>query len=239
MTLQGAALLVDFDLTASLDNVAEMLLARFARNGWSDLRARFHAGEITLRQYQERAFALVSATTEEMAAYAAKNARLRPGFGELVASCSASKVPVAVVSGGLDFYVEAVLSKNGLGHLPCFSTGTRNQSGELRYFYPGATSACWQWGNCKCAVVQGFRQDGKRVIYFGDGRNDACPAGKADFVFARSRLLEHCRRNGLPHAPLEDFHQVVAAFRASGHPIHTYLNGRHPSGEQREEVRSG
>ena len=239
MPPQGAALLVDFDETASVDNVAEMLLARFAQDGWRDLRARFRAGEITLRPYQERAFALVSATTQEMAAHAAQNARLRPGFVELVASCAASKVPVAVVSGGLDFYVEAVLSKNGLGHVPFFSTGTRTQGGELRFFYPGATSACWQWGNCKCAVVQGFKQDGRRVIYFGDGRNDVCPAGKADFVFARSRLLEHCQRNGLPHAPLEDFHQVMAAFQASGHPVHAELNGHHPSRAPREEVIAG
>lgn len=228
MTLQGVALLVDFDETASADNVAEMLLGHFARNGWVQMQTRFRAGEIALREYQESAFAMVSASPETMAAYAAEHARLRPGFRELVEACKAKGTPIAVVSGGLDFYVQSVLSRNGLGDMTFFAVGTRSGPEGLRYSYPLATETCRQWGNCKCSIVERYRQEGHKVVYFGDGRNDVCPASKATFVFARKRLLEHCRSTGLPHEAFEDFFSVMHAFASVGHPIHTYLNGRHP-----------
>ena len=47
------------------------------------------------------------------------------------------------------------------------------------------------------------------MFYVGDGVTDLCPARKADLVFARSRLLEECRAEGLPHVELRDFSDVV------------------------------
>jgi len=48
------------------------------------------------------------------------------------------------------------------------------------------------------------------VIFIGDGlRSDSCAAEKADTVFARSRLLEHCRNNGIEAIEFEDFHSIA------------------------------
>jgi len=229
VALPNIALLVDFDETASLDNVAEMLLTRFATKGWTLLQTRFRAGEIALREYQESAFAMVPASPQTMAEYAAEHARIRPGLRELVAACNAEGTPIAVVSGGLDFYVKSVLARNGLEDVTSFTVSTRSAPGGLAYTYPLATPTCWLWGNCKCSIVERHRADGRRVVYCGDGRNDVCPASKASFVFARKRLLEHCREAGLPHEPLEDFFGVIRAFSNPEHPIHACLNGRRPA----------
>lgn len=229
MPLPDIALLVDFDETASVDNVAEMLLARFARDGWLRHQARFRAGEIALREYQESAFALVTATPETMAEHAAEHARLRPGFRELVEACRAKGTPIAVISGGLDFYVKSVLSRNGLGDVTFFAVGTRSTPDGLRYTYPLAAETCWLWGNCKCSIVEQYRADGRKVVYVGDGRNDVCPASRASFVFARGRLLEHCRGARLPHEAFEDFFSVMNAFADPQHAIHSRLNGQHPA----------
>ncbi|MCZ6615431.1 MAG: hypothetical protein O6920_06600, partial [Chloroflexi bacterium] len=51
---------------------------------------------------------------------------------------------------------------------------------------------------------------GHKVFYVGDGVTDLCPARKADLVFARSRLLEECRAEGLAHIELRDFSDVIA-----------------------------
>ncbi|MSQ11975.1 MAG: hypothetical protein EXR48_04695 [Dehalococcoidia bacterium] len=224
MTLRGAALLVDFDETASLDNVAELLLRRFARNGWQALRERFLSRELSLRDYQEQAYAMIPATRDEMANYAAESARLRAGFSGLVRFCQESRVPLAVVSGGLDFYVSAVLHRHGLDHVPVFATTTTFGVGGMTLDYPYAAPGCSQWGNCKCAVLERFQDGGRRIVYVGDGRVDACPAGQAAFVFARSSLLLHCQANRIPHNAFESFHEVVKALNDAAHPLHARLN---------------
>ncbi|MFH1085099.1 MAG: hypothetical protein V1772_04995, partial [Chloroflexota bacterium] len=62
------AVLCDYDDTTALENVAELLLERFGHDGWRDLRQQFRAGHISLREYQERAFANVTATRTDMMA---------------------------------------------------------------------------------------------------------------------------------------------------------------------------
>ncbi len=52
-----------------------------------------------------------------------------------------------------------------------------------------------------------------RVLLIGDGDSDACAAGQADMVFARKRLLAHCRALGLPHRRADDFAQVIDDWR--------------------------
>ena len=43
----------------------------------------------------------------------------------------------------------------------------------------------------------------------GDGAtSDACAASRADHVFARDRLLRHCRENGVPAKRFEDLRTV-------------------------------
>jgi 2,3-diketo-5-methylthio-1-phosphopentane phosphatase len=218
---------VDFDETASEHNVAELLLGCFAQDGWKELQADFRAGAISLRTYQEEAYRKVPTSIEELASYAATHARLRAGFAELAEACRSSRTPITVVSGGLDFYVRAVLTRNNLSWLPFTSAVVQQNADGLQFGYPHTTESCWQTCNCKCQQVRRFQAQGYKVVYAGDGRNDACPASKAQYVFARKRLLEHCAQEGLPHEPLEDFHQVLRALRDPRHPVHAHLMINH------------
>ena len=61
MSAPQVVVLVDFDGTAAAQNVAETLLERFGSedvfegDAWKSHREAFRKGEITLREYQERA----------------------------------------------------------------------------------------------------------------------------------------------------------------------------------------
>jgi len=44
----------------------------------------------------------------------------------------------------------------------------------------------------------------------GDGQSDICIASRADFVFAKSRLLAHCRDVGIAHRPIAGFDDAIA-----------------------------
>ena len=208
------ALLVDFDDTAAAQNVAELLLERFGGEQWREIREQFRRGETNLRTYQEDAFATTEASQEEMEEYVGREAALRQGFVELVRYCLANDIHVAVASNGLTFYIRALLDQHALTKdLPVFAVESKGAPGNVDYAYPYATATCWKWGNCKCRVLQEYRDKGRRVLFAGDGTSDACAAGRADFVYARSKLLEHCRETGIPHVAFEAFTTVLEDLR--------------------------
>jgi 2-hydroxy-3-keto-5-methylthiopentenyl-1-phosphate phosphatase len=214
MTGERVALLVDFDDTAAEQNVAETLLKEFGGDGWQGFRESFRNGTMNLRHYQEKAFNQVDATLEEMGTTIAKLAWLRPGLKELNTYCVSNEIQLSIVTNGLEFYVDALLREAQLRSIPSYSIGVTGQPGNLQYSYPYATEACWEWGNCKCKVLNEHRNGDTRIVYAGDGRSDLCAAQQADFVFARSTLLDHCRQLGLPHQEFSDFHEVLTSFKA-------------------------
>ena len=210
----GLALLVDFDDTAAAQNVAELLLERFGGDEWREIREGFRRGESNLRTYQEDAFATTEASEEEMQEYVKQKAAFREGFLELVRYCLANDIQMAIASNGLNFYIRALLDRHGLTRsMPVYAVESRGAPGDVDYAYPYATEACWKWGNCKCKVLQEYRDKGCRVLFAGDGTSDACAAGRADFVYARSKLLEHCREMGIPHQAFEEFTVVLDDIR--------------------------
>ncbi len=204
------AILTDFDDTAAVQNVAEMLLHRFGGNSWQDVRARFRAGELTLKDYQEITFNDIKADRETMRAYVKENADLRPHFGELWEYCQEINSPLAVVSLGLDFYIRALLEKAGAGDVPVYCVNTRFTPQGISYYYHHAYPGEEGRGNSKGLIVDRYRGLGYHVIYVGDGRSDFEGAERADTVFAHSFLAEECDRQSVPYRPFNDFGDVLA-----------------------------
>ncbi|MEX2431210.1 MAG: haloacid dehalogenase-like hydrolase [Dehalococcoidia bacterium] len=210
-------ILCDFDDTAADRNIATLLLDRFQFGSappgalpWRDLHRRFLRRELSLAEYQELSFRDIGVPHAEQAAYVQQNARLRPGFAELAAYCVGNQIGLAIVSHGLDFYIQALLEREGLGDVPFFAVRTGRENGATTFEYTFTQAACDWWpGNCKCRIVDDFRSQGHFVIYAGDGASDACPAQRAGYVFARDSLLRFCRANGLAHQELTDFHAVL------------------------------
>lgn len=205
------AVLTDFDDTAAVQNVAEMLLSRFGAADWTEVRARFRAGELSLQDYQEITFNGIAADRETMRAYVREKATLRPHFGELYALAREYNFPLAVVSMGLDFYIQALLEKEGFPETPIYCVNTRFAAGGIRYYYhhtrPGAAAA----DNPKALVVERYRQLGYRVLYAGDGYSDLAAAERADIVFAHSYLAQECDRRGIAYRPFRDFGDIIVA----------------------------
>jgi 2,3-diketo-5-methylthio-1-phosphopentane phosphatase len=213
MTEQRVALLVDFDDTAAEQNVAETLLKEFGGDGWQGFRESFRNGTMNLRHYQEKAFNEIESSLDEMGTVIAELAWLRSGFQELYTYCVSNDIQLSIVTNGLEFYVDSLLKKAQLRNIPSYSIGVTGQPKHLEYSYPYATDECWEWGNCKCKVLFEHRAGGTKIVYAGDGRSDLCASQQADYVFARSTLLEHCKQLGLTHQEFADFHDVLSAFQ--------------------------
>ena len=203
------AVLTDFDDTAALQNVAELLLNRFGAPDWMDVRQRFRDGHINLKEYQEITFRDIQADRATMQAYVKEHANLRPYFRELWGFCQANDFPMAVVSQGLDFYIQALLDREGVGRVPIYAVNTEFQNGEISYQYEHNYPGKETDGNSKGFVVKSFQQLGCHVFFAGDGRSDLEAAQVADVVFAHSTLARFCDDEGIPYNNFQDFGEML------------------------------
>ena len=212
------AVLCDFDDTTAVENVAELILDHFIKDGaWRELQRQSRERIISLKEYQERAFRATNAGREAMKSVVKKRATLRGHFKDLWHYCREREMPLAIVTVGLDFYVEALLEREGMEDLPRYTAKANFTPEGISFEYPhswdgsGASpmEECARWGTCKCSVVNTYRRRGHSIVYVGDGRSDYCPASIADQVFARSHLARICQENGTPFHEFEDFSDVI------------------------------
>ena len=217
------AVLVDFDDTAAEQNVANMLLERFGDPSWQVVRERYRSGELTLKEYQEITFRGILADRAVMQDYVKEHANLRPYFHDVWSYCEVHRLPMAIVSQGLDFYIQALLEKEGLPQIPVYSVNTKFTPQGITYQYHYTFPGHERDGNSKGLVVDTYKERGHYVIYAGDGISDLEAAPKADLLFAHRTLAEECRRQEIPYRPFKDFQAVLLALR----DIH--LDGHQPT----------
>jgi len=223
------AVVCDFDGTATLFDVGDEISKRFGgESHWESESARFRRGELDTRGIIQAIYTKVLAPEDELRAFAAQTARLRPGFAELVAACRDRGAPFVLASGGLRQYIEAVLA----AHLPdglrdhvrvLANEGVFTPEG-LRVDFPTEAAArelgCTACGSCKRVAVAEVRKLGaEHVIGVGDGFADRCLAQTADSLWARegSYLHRWCLQNLVPHtafSALDGVARAVAGFPA-------------------------
>ena len=198
--------------------MAELLLDHFSHDAkWQELRTQAREKIILFKEYQERAFVSAGASREDMMALVKEKATLRPYFKELWRYCQARYIPLAIVTAGLDFYVDALMEREGLEDVPRYAVKTNFTPQGITYDYlhmwdgsGGSTlEACRQYGNCKCRVLGEYRGKGHSIFYVGDGRSDLCPASIADQVFARGQLRQLCAEIQVSYVEFRDFRAVI------------------------------
>ena len=205
--------LTDFDDTAAAQNVAEMLLNQFGDPDWKDVRQRFRDGHISLKESQENTFRNIQADRATMQAYVKDHANLRPFFRELWGFCQSNDIPMAVVSQGLDFYIEAVLEREIEGRVPIYAVNTTFEDGKIAYHYNHTAPGKEINGNSKGFVVQSFQDNGSYVFFAGDGHSDLEAARVADVTFAHRGLATFCDNEKIPYEPFSDFKGMLVAVR--------------------------
>jgi 2-hydroxy-3-keto-5-methylthiopentenyl-1-phosphate phosphatase len=223
------AVVCDFDGTATLLDIGDEISKHFGGvERWEAESARFRRGELDTRGIIEAIYTNVLASEEDVRAFAAATARLRPGFSELVAACHDRGAPFFLASGGLRQYIEAVLAGNLASELRAHVRIVANEGlfdpAGLRVRFPTEDAArelgCTTCGSCKRVAVAEARKAGARhVIGAGDGFADRCLAKSADSIWARqgSYLHRWCEENRMAHTPftsLEGVARAVAAFPA-------------------------
>jgi 2-hydroxy-3-keto-5-methylthiopentenyl-1-phosphate phosphatase len=201
--------LVDFDGTACLHDVAEHLLTAFGDPTWPEYDEAWERGEISGRAAVDAQDRLLRADRETMLEYAAGHCPVDPTFPEFVRWARALETDVTLVSDGFAFYIEPILARAGLADLPVITNeqvfGSDGRVGGLRF--PNGHAACIGCGTCKMQAVLDARRLGS-VAFVGEGASDRYGALYSDIVFAKDALVGYCRADGVPFLPWSDFDDV-------------------------------
>lgn len=203
-------ILCDFDGTVSVEDITDSLLERFGRDGWQAIEQAWRRGEMGSHDCMAQQVALLEATREEMDAHL-DGMSIDRAFVHFVAEVRDAGVPLSIVSDGLDYAIRRILGNHGLADLPIIANrleavGASGWQLDFPYGNPACRVAA---GNCKCSCAGRARAEQRRVLLIGDGASDFCVAGEADLVFAKHRLIEHCRSAGIPYVPITGFADAI------------------------------
>jgi len=199
-------ILCDFDGTVSVEDITDSLLERFARAGWQAIEQAWRRGEIGSHDCMAEQVALLDADRDEIDAHL-DSMMIDRAFPLFVEEAERVGMPLAIVSDGIDYAIRRILDSHGLGRLPIIANRLESAGARTwRLDFPFGSASCRiASGNCKCACAHRARSEQRKVLLIGDGASDFCVAAEADLVFAKHRLIEHCRAAGIPYVPITGF----------------------------------
>ena len=194
-------MLIDFDGTACLHDVAEHLMDRFGDPTWREWDDRWLRGEIDTRGAIRAQVVPFAARADELIEYAVDHCPLDPTFAPFVDWCEANGLTTTIVSDGLGLYIEPILAAAGITGMQIV---TNDWDGGAIAFPNGHPECIW-CGTCKMLAVQ--RAPGP-VAFIGEGHSDRYGALYADLVFAKDVLVDLCRDDDVPFLPYQNFDDV-------------------------------
>jgi 2,3-diketo-5-methylthio-1-phosphopentane phosphatase len=203
----------DFDGTISKFDMAELVLTKFAKGDWKIYDRQLERGEITLEECINRQFSTVVASRREIIETLDKAADFRPGFGALVGFCQERRIPIVIVSAGIDFVIEHFAKVNGWQGVKIYAGRTTINGDSIKFDFPPLKEE--GSANFKDDLVLRYKRTGRAVVYIGDGLSDFNAVEKADFIFAvaGSRLAKRCEDVGIERVEFNDFKLVVEALK--------------------------
>jgi 2,3-diketo-5-methylthio-1-phosphopentane phosphatase len=206
--MKKIAVLCDFDGTVAQDDVGNLLFRTFSQGGAADVVERWKRGEISSRECLEKEAELARCCPDELKRFV-HSRRLDPYFKDFNDFARQRGIEVVVLSDGLDYYIEQLLMRNGLGGIEFFANRLRVDGGALRVEFPWYNLlACTECGCCKTHHLFRYRNEGYYIVYVGDGLSDRCPCESADLVFAKGDLLQHCRARQIAHIEFRNFRDI-------------------------------
>lgn len=195
----------DFDGTITVGDTIDILLERLADPSWEEIEARWVRGEIGSRECMALQVPLLrggwQAVLKEL-----DSVKVDPSFARFARWCRQNGVPLRIVSDGMDKVIHYILKREGIQVDGVFANHlVEDADGTLRLVFPHAPQRvnCGA-GVCKCQILEAGRNRSMKAV-IGDGRSDFCWSEEADLLFAKSKLLEHCKSIGKPCVAYTDF----------------------------------
>jgi 2-hydroxy-3-keto-5-methylthiopentenyl-1-phosphate phosphatase len=198
---------IDFDNTISQVDIWDTLMKTCDPARWRSVVGDYVEGKISSRQCN-----LELAQSVTLNEIEARNIVAEIGidrtFHDFVAWAGRKKYPLMILSDGYQFYIDQLLTHEGLESIPVFCNRMVWTEGGIEVEFPLYKEDCERdMAHCKCQHV--LAADNCRKVYIGDGVSDTCAAAKCDLVYAKCNLLDYCREYEIAHHPFANFMDVI------------------------------
>lgn len=131
-------------------------------------------------------------------------------FKDFLNFCKVSEYDVTILSGGLDYYIDYILKREGidLKYYSCKLISDSHQKLGCEFIY--TDEYCNLCETCKRNILLNNTNDleGEVSVYIGDGVSDYCVSEYADIVFAKGRLASHCWKNNITYFEYQNFSDI-------------------------------
>jgi 2,3-diketo-5-methylthio-1-phosphopentane phosphatase len=209
-------ILCDFDGTIVDIDTAEYLLEKFGQGNWQQYDMQLEQGEITLEECMIKQYAMIKTPKAVLLEDLANAATMRPHFDSLVAYCKARKIPLIIVSAGLDFCITYFLEKIGDSLIEIHAAKTNFSDKGIELVFPELRDKTST--DFKVDLIRFYQNQAKQVVYIGDSLSDFNAVKDADFSFTikGAKLSEFCRRQRIRHQEIETFQEIIDLIQKEG-----------------------
>lgn len=213
----------DFDATISLIDTGLAMMnslpEREQAEAW-EAEYRWRRGEISSMECLREQWGLWHGSAADMLALI-DGLQVDEGFFVFLELVRSRGAGLAIVSDGLDFYLDRMMAGHGL-RTCADDECVQSPDCVLRFSNPSVvtdagvsidfpySNDCGQCGNCKVSHLFRLRRGFARTIYIGDGHSDLCAARYANVIFAKDALAEDCLRSGRPFYHFGDFGDILS-----------------------------
>lgn len=206
----AAQVFIDFDGTLTQTDVIDQLIFRFAiNNQWKELERLWALREIGSAQCLREELALVRITDRELQEFL-ESIRLDPGVEKLLEVICTGKVPLTILSDGLDYFIHVILARHRISGLDIRCNRMVRSGTSIGLEFPHQQANCQvAAGHCKCASARTTAMPGRTSIYIGDGLSDWCAARTASVVFAKGALAQLMKDHGQAFYPFDILRDVA------------------------------
>jgi len=219
-------ILCDFDGTITTRDITNTLCRAFIPERWAEVEQLWETGVISATECYELEYEALGFRRQGIDAFLLAT-DIDPGTGRLLQAARELGWEFLIVSAGFDYYIETVLGRHGLsapyvanylyfdeGGVPRFDFLAHDDPECRRFKHPCA--------GCKPLTFDAWKAKGYRIAFVGDGSTDFCmaehfaaKAGPGDLLFAKTRLLDYCRQQGVPAIPYDTLADVAEVIRDS------------------------
>jgi 2-hydroxy-3-keto-5-methylthiopentenyl-1-phosphate phosphatase len=205
VSLDKWAVVTDFDGTVVNIDISDTMLIKFGYATKEEVENSC-TQETLVEKWIQKVFSNFNVSQQKIADFLSNEVVMRKGFDGVAKTCQSRELPIEIVSGGLDLYIEPLLKKWGLNWIPkyCAKTTQLNKGLKTDYWFLKNTTL----EKFKASRVAKMKSQGYKVIFCGDGASDFLAARRADLVFSRYKLYDMCIKNNIGTYELIDFREI-------------------------------
>lgn len=200
----------DFDGTITTKDTLSTFLEEYAPEEWLIIEDKWVNGEIGSAQCLQMQFDLIKDLSPSIIEEFVNTVELDPYFKEFNKIRLKNNIDFLILSDGFDYFINRILQKHDLKNINIVSNHAEFKNKKFLISFPNQNNDCVKnSGTCKCNIIKKLRQNYKEIYYIGDGTSDICVADKSDFLFAKSTLLDYCKKMRLDCIEYETYKEVV------------------------------